>query len=120
MTMGSHTKAATPQTTLKRLGGAASTLCITAAMSWSFGTHTADAEALGEVTLRALKGNVQIHGQLIAFDGTTYVVESSVGTMEIASSDVKCIGAGCPKPSKPAVSTESLRGVVLKATNDGT
>ncbi|MEO0958103.1 MAG: phosphate ABC transporter substrate-binding/OmpA family protein [Pseudomonadota bacterium] len=120
MTMGSHTKAATPQTTLKRLGGAASTLCITAAMSWSFGTHTADAEALGEVTLRALKGNAQIHGQLIAFDGTTYVVESSVGTMEIASSDVKCIGAGCPKPSKPAVSTESLRGVVLKATNDGT
>ncbi|MEL6576147.1 MAG: phosphate ABC transporter substrate-binding/OmpA family protein [Pseudomonadota bacterium] len=120
MTMGSHTKAAKNRVTFARLVSTASALCIVAGMSWSVSSVNAEAEALGEVTLRALKGNAQIHGQLLAFDGNTYVVQSSVGTVEIASSDVKCIGDGCPKPAKPAVSTQSLRGVVLKATNDGT
>ncbi|MEM7528550.1 MAG: phosphate ABC transporter substrate-binding/OmpA family protein [Pseudomonadota bacterium] len=120
MTKGSHTTAPTIETCAGRLVGTASAICIMAGLGWFAGSGAAEAETLGHVTLQALEGNAQINGELLDFDGETYVVQSSVGRVEIAADAVSCIGAACtPSPASGGVA-QPVRSVVLRANNDGT
>ncbi|MEO0760832.1 MAG: substrate-binding domain-containing protein, partial [Pseudomonadota bacterium] len=48
------------------------------------------------VTLRSLDGATSLSGNLVEFDGSAYVVQTSLGTLTIDAGQVTCDGAGCP------------------------
>jgi phosphate transport system substrate-binding protein len=48
------------------------------------------------VTLTSLDGATQIEGELLGFDGETYTVRTSLGTIAVAAAQVTCAGEGCP------------------------
>ncbi len=48
------------------------------------------------VTLTSLDGATQIEGELLGFDGQTYTVRTSLGTIGVAAAQVTCAGEGCP------------------------
>jgi phosphate transport system substrate-binding protein len=54
------------------------------------------ARAEPQVTLTSLDGATQVEGELLGFDGQTYTVRTSLGTIGVAASQVTCAGAGCP------------------------
>lgn len=49
-----------------------------------------------DVTLTTLNKDMVISGELIGIEGTDFIIETSVGTMRIASGMVSCEGTGCP------------------------
>jgi len=48
------------------------------------------------VTLSSLDGATSLTGELVEFDGSSYVVSTSLGTLSIDASQVSCDGPGCP------------------------
>lgn len=121
MTTERHT-IGTRRTRAGRFMNTVSAVGILAGLGWCIAAMPAGAEGLGTVTLQALEGKAQIHGELLEFDGKTYVVRSSVGTMRVAREAVRCIGAPCTQDAASATSSPRLsaRRVVLKAKDEGT
>jgi len=66
------------------------TICV--AVLLSFGA----ARAEPQVTLTSLDGTTEVHGELLGFDGATYTVRTSLGTIGVPAAQVTCAGAGCP------------------------
>jgi phosphate transport system substrate-binding protein len=58
------------------------------------GLGVARAEPL--VTLTSLDGATQVNGELMSFDGETYTVRTTLGTIGVAAAQVTCAGEGCP------------------------
>jgi phosphate transport system substrate-binding protein len=58
----------------------------------SIGTASAE-----DVTLKSLDGSVAMTGDLVSFDGETYVLKVSLGQFAIAASEVICEGEFCPQ-----------------------
>ncbi|MEM6356471.1 MAG: phosphate ABC transporter substrate-binding/OmpA family protein [Pseudomonadota bacterium] len=48
------------------------------------------------ITLLSLDGATALNGELIEFDGSSYTIATSLGTLNIAASQVSCDGPGCP------------------------
>ncbi|MEM6973503.1 MAG: phosphate ABC transporter substrate-binding/OmpA family protein [Pseudomonadota bacterium] len=48
------------------------------------------------VTLQSLDGATSLTGTLVNFDGSSYTVATSLGTLSIDAGQVTCAGAGCP------------------------
>ena len=48
------------------------------------------------VTLRSLDESTAMSGTIVGFDGDVYQLETSVGTISLAASQVTCEGEGCP------------------------
>ncbi|MEM9901444.1 MAG: phosphate ABC transporter substrate-binding/OmpA family protein [Pseudomonadota bacterium] len=48
------------------------------------------------VTLTSREGGVQITGELVSYDGTSYVIDSILGRNRIDAAAVTCEGPGCP------------------------
>ncbi|MEM9762571.1 MAG: substrate-binding domain-containing protein, partial [Pseudomonadota bacterium] len=57
------------------------------------GTAFAQSKA---ITLLSLDGATALNGELIEFDGAAYTIATSLGTLNIAASQVTCDGPGCP------------------------
>lgn len=49
-----------------------------------------------QVTLNSLDGTVSMTGELLDYDGVTYMLGMLVGEISIDASQVECEGAGCP------------------------
>jgi hypothetical protein len=58
------------------------------------GQGAARAEPL--VTLTSLDGATQVHGELLEFDGETYTVRTTLGTIGVAAAQVTLRGRGLP------------------------
>ena len=71
---------------------AATCVAICTALLMSVGA--ARAEPL--VILTSLDGATKVEGELLGFDGTTYTVRTSLGTIGVAAAQVTCAGEGCP------------------------
>ncbi len=54
------------------------------------------ARAEPRVVLTSLDGATKVEGELLSFDGETYTVRTSLGTIGVAAAQVTCAGAGCP------------------------
>lgn len=52
----------------------------------------------GEVMLRSHDGSIALTGQLKAFDGNGYVIDTGVGQIRLDAHLVRCEGADCPPP----------------------
>ncbi|MEM9797657.1 MAG: phosphate ABC transporter substrate-binding/OmpA family protein [Pseudomonadota bacterium] len=66
--------------------------------------------ALAEiVTLKTTDGSVSVSGDLLSFDNDFYVLQTAVGQMAIAASNVSCEGAACPE-LKPTHSEFTIAG----------
>jgi len=48
------------------------------------------------VTLNSLDGTLSISGELVEFNGETYLISSNVGQLSVAADAVACVGAACP------------------------
>ncbi len=64
---------------------------LSAAVSLSSGVALAD-----QVTLRDVSGDTELTGELIAYDGMTYTIRTSLGELTLEASRSVCDGAGCP------------------------
>lgn len=54
--------------------------------------------ALAEpVTLRSFDGSTQLTGELVEFDGSTYTIETTIGTIDVSAMRVVCEGEACPE-----------------------
>jgi len=60
-----------------------------------FTASSAGAEA-PNITLRGTNGGAIVSGKLMEFDGTKYVLETSLGQMVVEASQVTCDGIDCP------------------------
>lgn len=49
-----------------------------------------------DVQLRSLDGTVELEGNLIAFDGAYYRLDTIYGPITVAAEGVQCAGPGCP------------------------
>ena len=49
------------------------------------------------VTLKSFDGFTQLRGELVDFDGQTFTLKSSLGTIKIDALRVNCEGAACPE-----------------------
>ncbi|MGF1554163.1 MAG: substrate-binding domain-containing protein [Paracoccaceae bacterium] len=56
----------------------------------------APALAEGPVTLTSTDGATSLSGELVEFDGSTYVVATALGRLTIDAGQVTCEGEGCP------------------------
>ncbi|MEO0387421.1 MAG: substrate-binding domain-containing protein [Pseudomonadota bacterium] len=54
------------------------------------------------VTLRSADGSLSLRGDLKAFDGETYILETAVGPIPISAAGVFCDGEACPAPAVEA------------------
>ncbi|MEM8820173.1 MAG: hypothetical protein AAGE90_11685, partial [Pseudomonadota bacterium] len=77
-------------TDLKRHGAA---LAVAAATTLLAGSALAQSKA---ITLISLDGATALTGELVEFDGSAYTIATSLGTLNIAASQVTCDGPGCP------------------------
>lgn len=53
-----------------------------------------------DVTLTSRSGGLSVSGTLLSFDGEVYQVDTDLGRITIANSDLICEGEGCPDPSE--------------------
>lgn len=59
------------------------------------------------VVLVSKDGHTRIQGDLLKFNKTSYIVQTSIGKVTIPMADVTCEGAGCPDLSpKPAAQAQ--------------
>lgn len=54
----------------------------------------------GPVTLTTLDGSRVIEGELLAYDGEFFRVETEYGALTLDGGTVTCVGAGCPDPEQ--------------------
>lgn len=64
------------------------------------GLFLSGAALAAPVTLTVHDGSVVISGDLVSYEDNFYVIETSLGSMRIASSRVSCDGEGCPAPAE--------------------
>jgi phosphate transport system substrate-binding protein len=69
---------------------------IAAAFVTALALSSSPALAEPPVTLTSLDGATTIEGELLDFDGTTYTVRTSLGTIGVEAANVSCAGEGCP------------------------
>ena len=60
---------------------------------------SASAATSGEVTLKAHDGSMSMTGDLVSFDGQSYVIKSAIGEVSVDAFQVICVGADCPQPT---------------------
>lgn len=72
-------------------------------------------ESDGHVSLVAGDGT-SFDGTLLEFDGTNYILQTTIGVLTIRSEFVDCIGAACPNNDEAAFHNR----VVVLSSNDGT
>ena len=53
------------------------------------------------VELRSFDGTSSFKGELVAFDGTTYDLSTTLGMLKVRSEFVECVGPGCPEILDP-------------------
>ncbi|MEM9247197.1 MAG: phosphate ABC transporter substrate-binding/OmpA family protein [Pseudomonadota bacterium] len=68
------------------------------------------------VTLQTVDGNISIQGQIVAFDGETYELSSSVGTLTLPAGGVVCLGEACPEIIDEGARTAAI-GIVDAPSN---
>ncbi len=51
----------------------------------------------GEVTLKSHDGSMSMTGDLVSYDGQSYVIKSAIGEVSVDAFRVDCIGADCPQ-----------------------
>jgi phosphate transport system substrate-binding protein len=68
-------------------------LCAALSFIALFAPATAPAQ---DVQLRSLDGSVTLEGDLIAYDGAYYRLETIYGPLTVAAEGVRCAGPGCP------------------------
>lgn len=49
------------------------------------------------ITLKSLDGATQLRGELVGFDGSSYTIETAIGTIQVSAIRVVCEGAACPE-----------------------
>lgn len=49
-----------------------------------------------DVTLRSADGSIDLTGELLAYDGTIYTIDSLFGELKVEADRVECIGDACP------------------------
>lgn len=54
------------------------------------------------ITLRSTDGSVTMVGELLSFDGSTYLLRSNFGDVSVDVNDVTCVGDTCPVLTPPA------------------
>ncbi len=70
-----------------------------------------------EVTLTSEDGLVTLKGELLSFDDSTFVLETSVGTLQLDRNVMQCIGDDCPiETPKMVFSGSDTLGDVLMPT----
>ncbi len=52
--------------------------------------------AAQEITLRSVDDSITLTGDLVSFDGSNYIIRSTIGEMSIAAAMVECVGDFCP------------------------
>lgn len=70
-----------------------------------------------EVTLESLDGSLDIVGDLMSVDDTTFVIKTEFGELNVRREFVRCIGAECPTDESEA---NSDGGAVILTSGDGT
>jgi phosphate transport system substrate-binding protein len=65
----------------------------TAALSLAAGVHSRAAQ---DVELRSFDGTVELEGNLIAYDGAYYQIDTIYGPLTVSAEGVSCAGPGCP------------------------
>lgn len=68
---------------------------VVAAALTALGVH-APAAVAQDVELRSLDGTVTLEGNLLAYDGAYYQIETLYGPMTVSAQGVSCAGPGCP------------------------
>ncbi|MEO0989654.1 MAG: phosphate ABC transporter substrate-binding/OmpA family protein [Pseudomonadota bacterium] len=68
------------------------------------------------VTLETEDGSVRINGELLNFDGTSYEVETAIGTVSVMKDMVSCVGEACPSLA-PEQSEFAIAGSKALAAN---
>ncbi len=61
------------------------------------------------VSLKTSDGTLAIDGELISFDGATYIVRTTIGTLTVDASNVTCTGDGCPEVEEPVPEIAGLQ-----------
>ena len=54
-----------------------------------------------DVTLIGKDSDLRVTGELLSFDGETFIVRSSIGEVSWSADDVLCQGEGCPSAPVP-------------------
>ena len=62
-----------------------------------------------QVNLISDDNGIHIEGELVDFDGTTYVVRTDLGELRVSASQMRCEGAACPSVGG-GIETIALRG----------
>jgi phosphate transport system substrate-binding protein len=65
----------------------------TAALFLAAGVHSTAAQ---DVELRSFDGTVELEGNLIAYDGAYYQIDTIYGPLTVSAEGVSCAGPGCP------------------------
>ncbi len=80
------------------------------------------APASGDVTLKSADGSIQMSGELLAFDGSQYVLLTNIGQVVIEANGISCSGSDCPAVDGPLLTfaaSETLADTLLPALLDG-
>ena len=56
-----------------------------------------------QVTLTGTDGVNKIAGELVEFDGTSYIIDTIMGRLSVEASGVTCEGPGCPVIEEPSI-----------------
>jgi len=59
------------------------------------------------VSLTSHTGGATVQGELVSFDGQTYMVRTTLGIIAIAADQVACSGEGCPDSGAPPPAADS-------------
>lgn len=101
---------------VKQHGAAGVVTVLTSLIGLALNSATAHA---AEVTLQMKGGGFTVQGELKAYDGTKYVIESKVlGNMTLDAARFDCVGAGCP--SAPLIAAPAGAVAVARGGNLGT
>ncbi|MEM8752007.1 MAG: phosphate ABC transporter substrate-binding/OmpA family protein [Pseudomonadota bacterium] len=69
----------------------------------------------GDVVLTSRATGFTLLGRLLEFDGQTYIIQSTIGKLNVSAADVDCSGGGCPPPAG-ARAFDTTFGVAGSAT----
>lgn len=86
--------------------GRASIRSLAAALALFAGAASAES-----VVLTSRTTGFVLKGEIVAFDGSTYVIDTSIGRLTIPAADMDCEGAGCPGEGA-AASLDTAFGVI--------
>ncbi|MEM7525138.1 MAG: phosphate ABC transporter substrate-binding/OmpA family protein [Pseudomonadota bacterium] len=84
--------------------------------------------AADDVVLKSRATGFTLVGELLEFDGTTYVIQSNIGKLNVLAGDVDCTGEGCPDlaaltspaPTPPTTATATAPATTAPTTTAAT